>query len=1123
MFIENEELLNNNISEIASVNRMYYLCYLVCVVFADAIGVHLFWYVKTDWITIDPLFYFFSTLVPALIGYWMYVRSKESLKYRYFIIYSVMVFYAYVNFMGKDFLFGLYILPMLIAGIAYADVIFSIKMSVVALVIDFLGMMFSYFMTNDLQELNRKVYVFVLIAASVSFMNVCANMVAQRQGRRIAEVNKERDRFKAIVSVGVSSIFEYDVAQDIAMFASGSEGEYGNEVYVADFRASVKKNRYVPFADWYKFDEIVQEIVSGVDVLEKEMRVAFGDDDYKWFRIKVRAIRDNDGHCEKVIGAFEDINKEKLLEERKADEKMRDPLTRFYLKEYVGQKIDAYLNGEDSDKLSGLFIIDVDDYETLTESLGQAFGEEILKNISSDITGLFYDTDVFGRTGVSEFVVLMKNVETKRDIERKVKEIQRVIADTYVGESHSSKCTVSIGVAISPLDGDKYTTLFTNAEKALSLALSKGKNHYDVYNSAKENTYSSLSSDSAFRELKRQNEMGMNSHSVESLAELAFKLIDESKDTDSAINLLIRQVVRQMGLDAVVIKEKNSGDGLMRVMYQYGMDDDSVYGLNSAIEYSPKQWKNMVDSYKHSGGIRAIGSLQEAGGEEERHFMLAMGIESFVSCAFYDKGEFMGTLDFLDFGNERNWSGSDINAFKAMANVVSSYLLKMKAYETASETVERLTGYDAVTGLYKYEKFLSLLTDFIENAEHGNYAIIYNDVSNFKYFNEQYGYEQGDELLREIGEIFTTHEGVIYTSRVFSDNIVYLVNVGEIDEKQFKSELNKGVKVIVERLHKQYFDSRIDVCVGVCTFTISGAPVPIKDIISNANMARKKAKLPGMPKVVFYDEQMGSEMKNEIAYTTDMEVALKNHEFVVFMQPKVDLKTGKIRGAEALVRWRKNDGSIIYPNDFIPVFEKNKSVTTLDFYVYEEVFKYLRERIDKGLPMVPVSVNVSRIHLYGIDEIIDKIKGLLARYNVPAKYLEFELTETSFTDKVDDTITLMTRLRKLGVKVSLDDFGSGYSSLNVLTKLPLDVLKLDKEFMRDFENDSEEKIVIPSVIDMAKKLKLEVVCEGVETIEQVKFLKGVGCDMMQGYYFSKPISLDKFSEMLASDLIMKMD
>ena len=317
-----------------------------------------------------------------------------------------------------------------------------------------------------------------------------------------------------------------------------------------------------------------------------------------------------------------------------------------------------------------------------------------------------------------------------------------------------------------------------------------------------------------------------------------------------------------------------------------------------------------------------------------------------------------------------------------------------------------------------------------------------------------------------------------------------------------------------KKIKDEYLDSNLVIDIGICPFITNGNPIPIKNIISNANMARKEAKQPDKPRCIIYNESMGEHLRQEITYANDMEHAFKNREFVVYMQPKVNIKTNAIDGAEALIRWKKEDGTIIYPNDFIPVFEKNKTITLLDYFVYTEVCKYLSNRLKTGLPVVRISVNVSRVHLYSIKQMVAYIKGLIAKYKIPPALLEFELTETVFTEKVGDTIQLMTELRKLGVKVSMDDFGSGYSSLNVLTKLPIDVLKLDKEFLKDFESDSEEKIIIPSIIDMARKLDLSVVCEGVETNEQVQFLREVGCDYAQGFYYSKPVPIARFDELL---------
>ena len=373
----------------------------------------------------------------------------------------------------------------------------------------------------------------------------------------------------------------------------------------------------------------------------------------------------------------------------------------------------------------------------------------------------------------------------------------------------------------------------------------------------------------------------------------------------------------------------------------------------------------------------------------------------------------------------------------------------------------------------------------------------------------------GDRVLGELAtECSTYRDFFIYGSRVFSDNIVVLAKVGAKSNEELAVTFERVSSRFTDRIEREYKVSRLIMDIGVCRFEINGKPVPIKNIISNANVARKKTKSPDNPNVIVYDDIMGDELKAEIAYANDMESAFRNHEFVVFMQPKVNLQTNTIEGAEALIRWKKGDGTLIFPNDFIPVFEKNKSITLLDYFVYDEVCKYIRARMDAGKKVVRISVNVSRVHLYSIDGLVGYVKALLSRYNIPPKYLEFELTETVFTDKVDDTVTLMSRLRELGVNVSMDDFGSGYSSLNVLTKLPLDVLKLDKEFLDDFDTDSDEKLIIPSIIDMAKKLNLTVVCEGVETSEQVNFLREVGCDFAQGYFYSKPIPQDRFDELL---------
>lgn len=1104
---ENNEKID--ISEVARENRMTLVCIFCSWLIVSMAGIRFFWMYETN-TSYEAVVFFACLFVPWLIGFNLYKRNTNSLGIRMHLYSSVLVFLLYVVVTQKPVQFVLVIFPIMMSTIAYCDIRLTFRFDLSVIIIVATGIVVGYLQHINPDETRFRLYVLIIIIGTSLFLLLCIQLMEKMQKRRNEAINKERDRFQAIVSVGVARIFEYDIANDMLMHSESSGGIYGKEQYICNFCSVAKSHNYVPFSDWYKLDEMLIECKSGAAIIDKEIRmkdVITGE--FRWYRLKARVIFDEQGESDKLIGTIEDIDDAKKLEFRLADEKMRDPMTKLYKKIYLTQFVDEHLK-KGNDSMAALLILDIDDYKKINEEMGTVFGDEILKNIAEDIQQLFFESDLVGRTGNDEFVIFMKNISSIPDVEKKVREIQDVISNTYIGEGIKRYCTVSIGAALYPVSGNDYNSLYINAEKALNLAQSKGPNHYDIYDAIKENVYSILADEQSSRRNKRM-EQEKKSYVTDSIIELAFKLIDESKDTDSAINLLIRQMARQMNVGSIVIKTRIKGQNAMKIMYSYGVDYDGNYNI---IQYSDEQWNSTLDLY-NDNGIAICGSINEDIPEDVRQYMMAFGIESFVGCSFFERGEFAGTIDFLDFETERKWTKEEVREIKAVTNVVSSYLLKMKAYEDASETVERLTGYDSVTGLYKYEKFLGLAGEYLKSAEHGNYAMAYMDMFNFKYLNDTYGYETGDSVLCDMASMVLSHsEYVVMGSRVFSDNMVALIKLNDLTIEELKQGIERATKEFSDVMRQRLSDSRMEIGVGLCLFSVSGGPVHLQNIISNANMARKRTKLPMMPRCIIYNEQMGHAAKNEIAYANDMENAVKNREFVIFMQPKVNLKNNRIEGAEALVRWRKPDGSIIFPNDFIPVFERNKSVTQLDFYVYEEVCRYIRNRLDKKLPVVRVSANVSRVHLYAIDTIIEKVSALIREYNIPPEYLEFELTETSFTDKVADTISLLTRLRELGVVVSMDDFGSGYSSLNVLTKLPLDVLKIDKEFLRDFETDSEEKIVIPSVIAMAKKLNLEVVCEGVETAAQVEFLRDIDCDYAQGYYYSKPIPQEDFDAML---------
>jgi len=1108
-----DELYAKNTDNV-KLNRITVFCCYACFVLFGILGCFYYFLSGNEDIAVKPVVYYVLLGLPAAVGSFVYKMNKSAAYLRSYVFVSLSFFYIYLLMYGTEHLHFLYAVIFLGMTVIYMDSFFSTFAGSLALLMNVAVLLFQW---GHLEQTGRmqRIADAVVVAGIVFLLRIFTGYVEDNKWNSTKAIGKEQERFEALVSVGIRRTFEYNLTKDEFMTARSNQGKYGEKRTYENFSENAKKYRYILYADWHLFDDFVKQCHSGTPVIESQMRLRDKNANYKWYEVRGKTIYDESGTPVKVIGVFENIDAHKREEIRHADENMRDPLTKLYKIDYTKELVDKFLAEQDKTEFAGMLIVDIDNLKIINDQMGKTFGDEILRNIAADLDGIFYPTDVLGRAS-NEVVILMKNIRDVADIELKIKEVQDVIAQVYVGEYQNIGSTASVGAAVYPNDGTSYEELYESAEKALCYAKKSGANTYHFYDAKLTGEYSEFEIDERHRERRKEEEeqRELQDTSSDSLIELAFKLIDESKDTDSAINLLIRQVTRKMGIGGVCIRTRKGKEKIITCPYQYSIDGN-LTDKGEEFKFSQEEWDEMVASFDAVSGMRLITDISELDDEINRKIALVFGIRSFARCAFYDHGEFVGNVDFLNFGAPKEWSKEEIVTMKAVTNVISSYLMKMKAFEEASETVERLTGYDAVTGFYKYEKFLELVEEYLKTAPHGRYAMVYLDIRNFKYINETFGYETGDRILHEFAQLASSYKGYfLYGARVFSDNMVVLLALDNANAEMLSEEVDAISNEFASVVQEEYVGANISLDVGACLFDVDGSEILLKNIISNSNMARKEAKRPDRPNCVIYDDSMGEALKKEAFYINEMENAFKNNEFLVFLQPKVDLDLRKITSAEALIRWKRQDGTYIYPNEFIPAFERNKTITKVDYFVYEQVCKYLAKRIENGDRPISISMNVSRIHLLSIDNMVGYIKRLLDKYQIPPELLEFELTETVYMDKVDDTLRLMDELRKLGVKISMDDFGSGYSSLNILTKLPLDVLKLDRGFLIDFERDEQGRIIIPSIIDMAKKLSLEVVCEGVETKEQVEFLRGVNCNYAQGYFYSRPVSMEEFTRIV---------
>ncbi|MBD5097856.1 MAG: GGDEF domain-containing protein [Lachnospiraceae bacterium] len=421
--------------------------------------------------------------------------------------------------------------------------------------------------------------------------------------------------------------------------------------------------------------------------------------------------------------------------------------------------------------------------------------------------------------------------------------------------------------------------------------------------------------------------------------------------------------------------------------------------------------------------------------------------------------------------------------------------------EMTAEELYRFQLSQTITNDRHPAMFMKVAKEIIRKNPEGKYALIQFDVAKFKAINEMYGEAVGDELLNffiESLKVLCTSEQMFarLTADVFMVMTAYETKQDLLDFVEFIRTNLLGYKNMEYRL-----------VFGIAF--VKDKNENLRKYGDRASLARQSIKANAMEYVIFHDEKMTQKVVSAKRVEDDMEKALENHEFVMYLQPKFDMGTEKIVGAEALVRWIKPDKGVIPPMEFIPVFEKNGFVTRLDMYICEEACKVIRYWLDNGIEPVPISVNMSRANMKN-DEYLKRLETLVYGYDIPKELLEIEITETVEGEDVAETII---GLKKHGYKLLMDDFGSGYSSLNTLKDTQFDIIKIDREFLQDFVGSDRGKVIVEHTIQMTKSIGLDIVAEGVENLEQARFLVESGCRVAQGFYYAKPMPVEEFDKL----------
>ncbi len=415
-----------------------------------------------------------------------------------------------------------------------------------------------------------------------------------------------------------------------------------------------------------------------------------------------------------------------------------------------------------------------------------------------------------------------------------------------------------------------------------------------------------------------------------------------------------------------------------------------------------------------------------------------------------------------------------------------------------------------LSDFYYNRTFMSNVRSKMEMGLSGAYSMVAIDIEHFRLFNKLYGRETGDELILYIQnclkEIAGEHDGV--EGYLGADNFgIFIPDSHEII-KQIQEQIIKGI-------HKWNNTVGFYPVIGIYSInTDTDSPEIMYD---RATLALSNA-FEGQPDhICHYTQEMESRLEKEVELLSEIQEALKNNEFTFFAQPQCNIATHQIVGAEALVRWVKPDGTMVSPGAFIPVLEKNGMIDRLDRYVWDKVCAWIRSWIDRGFQPVPISINVSRVDIFSMD-VPAYIFSLLEKYQLSEHYVKVEITESAYTESDERITSTVNILRGKGFKVMMDDFGCGYSSLNMLKNIPVDVLKLDMRFLDISETEEEKGMnILESVVNMARLLRLPIIVEGVETEKQEQFVQSLGCRYIQGFYFYKPLPVKQFEELLSDE------
>ena len=814
-----------------------------------------------------------------------------------------------------------------------------------------------------------------------------------------------------------------------------------------------------------KREQLLRDYDLGKRSLEFDFRLLEKDSETRWVKLSMQLVEYPDSPDIKAYKMYEDIDADKRRELALKANSEQDSLTRVFNRGTFEEKADRVLCSGGDELSHAVILIDVDNLKAINDRYGHVVGDNTLVLIAGVLRSVFQPGDLIGRLGGDEFVVLMQAVPGDELVSRRVRQVNEALRRT-ASDDFMTSC--SMGISMYPKDGTTFGQLYRRADQALYRAKRAGRDDFYFYSSHESGP-----------------EAGAEERSGDAAGEEVFDRCYLFRSEDEWRYRSILESTR-----SIVIEYDIEG-------YRYDYDISVSRYLAGTFD-SRSLWTILLkDRVADSATVARMQQLvrKAASGSEQKTLT----------------GDVL--LRARD-GSKRWFRMRAVKMDDSLHYARKVLILLNDAHEEVLtlEQLHRLADYDDLTDVFSKAAFLRFAAERIHRDRPGAYAVVALDVDRFKNVNELLGFEEGNRFLRHIAGVLTEvagHSGMV--GRLAGDQFVMLVPLeGQAIKKQLVPECLRQIDA---------YRPKMDVVINFGVYQAEETDLDVITMIDRAQAAQRTVKGGYRTRCAFYDSRIRKKAQREREIMSRMHQALAGGEFCVYLQPQYDHCTGRIVSAEALVRWNHPTRGLILPADFIPLFEESGFIWELDRHVCQKVCALLRRWKEEGLPLVPVSVNISRLDLFD-PRFKEELEAILSAEGVHPSMLGLEITESAFVEDPAHLSEVLRKIRDAGFTLYMDDFGTGYSSLNILKDIPADVLKLDMRFLSPKQsNIARAYSILRAVIRMSGDLEVTTIAEGVETLQQADDLAEMGCNIVQGYFYSPPLPVEEYEKLLMQNRV----